>query len=511
MFRLAPVLAGLLLLTTPSSCFAKTTQGGPSFARATDGISLHAEGGTAVAVTEADVVEINLIGERTRARGNAHLTYEGIDLRADEVVANRTTGELEANGHLVVIQQARRLTGSSISYNLHTGIGTLKHARATEQGVIIIGEELSLAPDKIVARHAQLTTCNDPEPHYAFKANQITLTARQITPGKPPKAGRLTLDRARVTYHGRALFTVPRYSVSVGDLGKKESTPLPTTGFSRADGPFTTIGYTLGTPESKWSGRFSYRYTTLRGIRGYMVASAPLGPTEFTFGYHRRQDPGDREIEPDDLEASTKSVLVNREPEYGVILPELQFNKRLSLQASWLTGRYSERLQDGLVERAQADRTSLTVLLKSAPYRISPSVELSHAIGWRRSTYSPGDQFTVKLYRHSIAWRASPKLRLKLSHVTRDDSGETPFLFDGIPFRREIIGEVGLVVNPAWRMRFVDYYDPETSRARDMLVEATRTAHCLEYTIGWRKERGAFYIGFGLAPPTIEAGAVPSP
>jgi hypothetical protein len=34
-----------------------------------------------------------------------------------------------------------------------------------------------------------------------------------------------------------------------------------------------------------------------------------------------------------------------------------------------------------------------------------------------------------------------------------------------------------------------------------MIVEATRTAHCLEYTVGWRKDRGTFYVGFGLAPP----------
>ena len=82
---------------------------------------------------------------------------------------------------------------------------------------------------------------------------------------------------------------------------------------------------------------------------------------------------------------------------------------------------------------------------------------------------------------------------------------------DGRLFRREIVGEVDWVISKAWRVRFVDYYDPEVERARDMIVEATRTAHCLEYTLGWRKERGTFYIGFGLAPPTTGIGAVPSP
>ena len=462
-------------------------------------------------ITEADVVDIELAREQTHASGQAHLWYGDFELAADELSADRLTGAVEASGHLLVTQRGRQLSGDSLNYNLQTGVGSLKHARVVEQGIVITGDELSLSPEKIVAHHAQFTTCDAPAPHYAFAAGEITLTAQQVAPGQPPKSGRLSLDHARFLYHGRSLFVLPRYSVSVGDIGKKDSTPFPTTGWSRADGPFTTISYSLGQPDSRLYGGFTYRYTTFRGIRGAMLLNAPAGPGSLTFGYYRRQDPGDRDIEPDDLEATTASVLVNREPEYGVVIPEQRLGKSLSLQASWLAGSYSERMQDGLVERAAADRTSLNLILRTAPYRVSPSVELSHALGWRWSDYSTGDEFRVLLYRHSIALQVSPRLQLKLSHVTRRDSGETPFLFDGILFRREIIGEVDWTISKAWRVRFVDYYDPEVERARDMIVEATRTAHCLEYTLGWRKERGTFYIGFGLAPPVVGTGAVPRP
>ena len=476
-----PLLLTALLLASPSPLLAATSPD--------------------LAVIEADVVEVNLAGEQTRARGSAHLSYQDLELSADELLANRATGDVEARGNLVVTQRRRQLRGDSLHYNLHTEQGSLIHARVAEQGVFVTGDEITLSPDKIVAHHAQFTTCSDPHPHYAFSAGTITLTAQQTAPGQPPKAGRLSLDRARVTYRGRSLFTVPRYSVSVGDIGRKNSTPLPTTGWSRSDGPFTTISYSLGQPETPMSLGFNYRYTTFRGVRGFLTLNALAGPATLSFGYMRRQDPTDREIEPDDLESTTAGVLVNREPEYGVVLPEYQLNKLLSLQASWLAGTYSEREKSGIAERAAADRTSLNLLLKSPPYRVSPTVELSHALGWRLSTYSPGDEYRVRLYRHSIDWRTGPRLELKLSHVTRLDSGETPFLFDGIGPRREIVGEVKWVINPSWRLRFVDYYDPETDRARDMIFEATRTAHCLEYTLGWRKERGAFYIGFGLAPP----------
>ncbi|MFB3879887.1 MAG: hypothetical protein ACE149_01425 [Armatimonadota bacterium] len=462
-------------------------------------------------VTEADLVEVELAQERTHAQGQAHLWYGDFELSADELSADRTTGAVEATGHLRVVQRARQLTGDSLNYNLLTGVGSLKHARVIEQGVVVTGDELTLAPDKIVAHNALFTTCNEPVPHYAFAAGEITLTAQQVTPGQPPRSGRLSLNHARLLYHGRPLFSLPRYSVSVGDIGKKQSTPLPTTGWSRADGPFTTFSYSLGQPTTRLYGGLTYRYTTFRGIRGAMSLNAPLGPSSLTFGYYRRQDPGDRDIEPDDLEATSASVLVNREPEYGVIMPERRLRRSLSLQASLLAGSYSEYLRDGIVKRAAADRTSLNLILRTAPYRLSPSVELSHALGWRWSDYSTGDDYRVLLYRHSIALRLSPRLRLEFSHVTRRDSGQTPFLFDGILFRREIVGELDWTVNSAWRLRFADYYDPEANRARDMIVEATRTAHCLEYTLGWRKERGTFYIGFGLAPPAAGLGAVPSP
>ncbi len=458
------------------------------------------------AVTEADAVEVDLIRQRTHAVGNATLSYGSMALHADEISADRTSGEVEASGHLAITQQSRRLTGVSLRYNLNTSVGSLEEARVVEQGVFITGQKLTFAPDRIVARDAQFTTCSDDKPHYAFAASDITLTAQQATPSRPPMGGRLTLDHARIMYHGRKLFSLPKYSVSVGDIGKKDTTPLPTTGFSRADGPFTSFMYALGSPDSGWYGGLNYRYTTFKGIRASLLGNAPLGPARLTLGYYRRQDPADREIEPDDLTATTSKVLVNREPEYGIVMPERGLGRHLALDVSWLSGRYREILQDGLVEHAKADRDSVNLLVKILPYHISRSVQLSHAIGWRHSSYSTGDEFDIRLYRNSIDWRANPRLRIKLSHVTRDTEGATPFFFDGVSFPREIVGEFRYVVSPAWRLRFADYYDPDRSRSRDMIIEATRTAHCLEYTLGWRKERGTFYVGFGIAPPAAAGG-----
>lgn len=455
----------------------------------------------ATATIEADVVEVDLDGERTYANGNARLNYGDFGLRADQFTADRVSGEVEATGGLELRQGSRKLFGQSLHYNLHTANGALYNARAIEQGVIVQGEEITFSPHEVIAHHAYFTTCNQPEPHFYFAADNITLTGEQKVPGQTVKSGRLTLNRARITYHNRPLFTVPKYSVHVGDIGKPRSTPLPVTGFSRDDGPYATIGYNLGEPEQALTLGLNYRYTTFRGIRGYLKLNRMVGPAEVSFGYIRREDPADRLIEPDDLESSLAKVLVNREPEYGLVLPEYRLNPALSFQASWLNGTYSEFSPDAQTKLSAADRMSLNALIRAEAYSVSRRIKLSHALGWRQSSYSPGAEFTVYLSRHTVDCTINPKLRLELSHITRRQSGESPFLFDGVGPNRELLTEAVWVMDPSWRLRLVNYYDLEDSCTRDMIFEATRTAHCLEYTLGWRKERGSFYIGFGLAPP----------
>lgn len=451
---------------------------------------------------EADVVEVDLDQERTQASGNARLSYQDIELHADDVTADRITGDVQAQGHLMLVQGERVLYGEALDFNLRTGAGILQHARAVEQGVVIRGEEIVLSPERIEAHEARFSTCDKSDPHYAFAARRITLTPAEPTKQGPPRSGTLSLSQGRLLYRGRTLLPLPGYSVRVGEIGHEGGTPRPVLGITGDDGPYVSLGYTMGNEDTIALGELNYRYTTSRGVRGYVRAYRLVGPAEVTLGYLRREDPSDRDIERDDLEASLADVLVNRQPEYGVLLPEYRLARKLTATASWLAGSYTEFDTDGQVELASADRTSLSALLRYGSYPVSPSVELSHGLGWRRSDYSPGDSLTVRLVRHTAGIRFNDRLQLDLSHITRRETGESPFLFDGVGPNRELLSELTWVVNPAWRAELVHYYDLELNQCRDMIVEAVRTAHCLEYTIGWRRDTGSLYVGVGVAPPS---------
>jgi hypothetical protein len=455
-----------------------------------------------VVTMQADVVQVDLDHDSTEAHGSALLSYHDLRLQADHITAEQATGQVQAAGHLGLAQGGRRLQGDSLQCNFRTNEGVLSQARVEEQGVIIRGEKLEFSPQKVVAHHAYFTTCDRPDPHYTFGANLITLTTAQARPGERPQSGRLTLDRATVTYHHRRLFTVPHYSVSVGQIGEPSSTPLPTSGFSRDDGPFATISYSLGRPEGRTLADFGYRYTTFRGIRGYLRLRQSLGPAELTAGYTRREDLSDQELRPDEIHFTAANVLINRAPEYGIRLPDLPVGRSLHLRAEWLRGAYSERLSRVVETRARADRDSISLLLATRAYSPTPRLAISHAIGWRRSAYSPGGELTISFLRHTLDLAPKGNTRLSLSYITRRGSGETPFLFDQIGIGRELLADARYRINTAWRVRLQEAYDLSLRQARDMDVSLTRTAHCLDYTIGWRKLRGSFFFLIGLAPPT---------
>ncbi|MBE9566303.1 MAG: hypothetical protein IMF16_06115, partial [Proteobacteria bacterium] len=279
---------------------------------------------------------------------------------------------------------------------------------------------------------------------------------------------------------------------------------LPVTGINRDDGPYASISYHAGDPEEAAAADIGYRYTTLRGIRGHLRARTKLGPLELGARYVRREDPADRELRPNDMEAVLADVLVNRTPEYGVFLPELPLTRRLVLSAEWLRGNYSERVPDEEEARAEGDRAATGVLISSVPYAVFPAVTLSHAVGWRRSIYSPGDRYRVRYYRHSVDLAPAGNMRLALSYITRRGSGETPFLFDQVEVGRELLTDVRWRFGPQWRCRVVDAIDLEARETHDMIVSLTRTIHCLEYTLGWRQARGSVFFGVGIAPTSTD-------
>jgi hypothetical protein len=128
------------------------------------------------------------------------------------------------------------------------------------------------------------------------------------------------------------------------------------------------------------------------------------------------------------------------------------------------------------IARARADRTLVSVTADVAAYPVSPSLSISHAVGWRHTSYSTGSDLSILLVRHTVDFHPRPEARLALSYITRDGSGQTPFLFDGVAAGEELLSEVDWRLTRRWRVRLVDFYDLQNRETRDMIVSATRVA-----------------------------------
>jgi LPS-assembly protein len=486
MRRFAGLLCLLCCACIPAVCFAQTGS------------------------IEADLVELDTNFATAAANGNAALTFEKVRLRADAITANRVTGDVVAVGHLALSQDGRRLQGDHLQYNFHTDEGVLTNARVVEQGVIVRGEAIEFSPDRLVARQASFTTCTKETPDYSLSADTITLTAGGTDRRGRPVSGRLALNRARINYHGRRLFSLRNYAIPVGRIQQRQATLVPTTGFSRGDGLYTSWVSSFSRPTSATSADLNLRLTTARGWRGYLQVIRPSDPFDLFAGYTRREEVRETELHEDQFTFSTADVLVDRAPECGVKVLDLPVRHSLRLRGDLRYGSYTEFDAESGEELQSANRFAVSALLETGKYPIAPTVALSGATGLRLSTYSTDDRFRIGFLRGTVAFTRSEDNRLSLSYIHRPTSGQTPFLFDAVEVRRELLGDLRYRLSPAWRMRVLEAYDLEEGRARDMSLAVTRTIHCLDYTVGWKQLSRGVFFAINLAPmPEGQAPVLP--
>ena len=460
-----------------------------------------------VTTIQADTVELDTNLAAASANGNAILTYGKLSLHADAITANRATGDVVAVGNLSLCEADRRLCGGHLQYNLHTDEGVLTQAQVVEQGVIVRGELIEFSPKKFVARHASFTTCTKERPDYSLDADTITLTAAATDARGRPVSGRLTLNRAKVYFHGKRLVTLPNYSVSVGGIQEGKASPLPTSGFSRNDGLYTQLDYTLSRPDRPVLADARVRLTTHRGLTGLVEARRLYRSHELFADYTHRQDVRQTELQADQLTFSTANVLVNRAPEFGARTDDYPLSKFLHLAADARYGRYTEFDADG-GELNGANRFSASALVSTDPYPVLHDLLLSHAVGYRAAYYSTDDRFAIGFFRTTVQFPRSDENHLALSYIGRSTSGRTPFLFDDVQVGSELLADFRHRLSPAWRLRAIGAYDLEDGSTRDVAVSLTRTVHCLDYTLGWKQLSRTFFFGITLAP--MPAGQAPT-
>jgi LPS-assembly protein len=144
-------------------------------------------------------------------------------------------------------------------------------------------------------------------------------------------------------------------------------------------------------------------------------------------------------------------------------------------------------------------RRAVDVTAQTRSYRLSPVLSVSEGIAARSAHYDGGLHQTTLALDTNLRYQRSPRLALDLGYLRRRSTGESPFEFDRVQIAREVRTGLDWTVSPIWRLSLLGRFDLDRERFRDADIIASRTAHCLVYTVTWRQVRKEFSVSVGLS------------
>lgn len=110
-------------------------------------------------------------------QGNVDLVQGGTTLKADNIKFYIDTDNVNAKGNVSLIQKDSTLKGEGLSYNIKKSQGVMEKSSSVTEPWSYSNEEIEQVNESefYAGRPTLFTTCNEPSPHYRFKAKEIII------------------------------------------------------------------------------------------------------------------------------------------------------------------------------------------------------------------------------------------------------------------------------------------------------------------------------------------------
>jgi len=110
--------------------------------------------------------------------GDVKVTYEDLKFTADKLTYNKRTGDVTAQGHVILDQGTTRLAGDQAVFNLDTKTGTFFHATGSmEPAMYFTGEKLEKISDETYRlTNGILTSCDLDSPSWSIHVSRADVT-----------------------------------------------------------------------------------------------------------------------------------------------------------------------------------------------------------------------------------------------------------------------------------------------------------------------------------------------
>jgi lipopolysaccharide export system protein LptA len=467
-------------------------------------------------------------GDNYIATGEVTLTQGTLRLSADRLTANKDTGQIDAEGNVVLTQPGRTVRGQQLSYNTDTQRIHGTAAETVVNGVIVRARTLDGTAASYSLAGASVTTCDLPKPHYRLSARSVVVTPND----------RVVAKQVGVWFLGLRLFVVPRLTARIGESrGEGGESIFPRFGSNSRDGFF--VGKVLPLLEQPrlyvdFDGRLSVR----RGLTGGFDAASPLGPGWQLISAlkYRDEAPNQR----------TQFLEVDRLPEVGVLWlsptptprgrrptrrsrpprgnaeapaepataaaaepdfhPAREVGSDAEHQPGLLSppspGRWFLRAQatagyfhqlEGLAASGEADslshgRLDFRATASRSGLRIAgvklPILQLFA----RESFYDDGESLNLFGLGARQSWRLSSHWSSRLQAFFHQPGGSTPFAFDRVEIRTELQPEL-IYQRGGTTLGWLGRVDLDRGQLFDQEYSIARVLHCLEPRLSYRSRR----------------------
>src|SRR5256712_4165640 len=279
-------------------------------------------------VVDAQQVVYDDVAQTIEATGNVSMSYRRNHIKADFVHIDLRAEQLEARGHVTIIDSTgRELRGETLTFDARGQVIELSPAEAIIDGVYIRSDRIRAQPGLLVAGESTVTTCDPAHPLY-----RLTASSLEVIPGNRAVVNGATLCMGRY-----GIITLPTLIVS---LRSRKATA----------GSFPSVGYT--SIEGLY---FAYRFAFFVG--------APLAYFSASLG-----------------------TLAQR-AEVGLELERPLGSLPLSLTAAGSAGWHHE---SGL--NIETTRLQYKVGLETSSIQFGPQTDWRASWTWTGATYGTGDR-----------------------------------------------------------------------------------------------------------------------
>src|SRR2546428_11700312 len=305
-------------------------------------------------VVDAQQVVYDDVAQTIEATGNVSMSYRRNHIKADFVHIDLRAEQLEARGHVTIIDSTgRELRGETLTFDARGQVIELSPAEAIVDGVYIRSDRIRSQPGLLVAGESTVTACDPAHPLY-----RLTASSLEVIPGN-----RAVVNGATLWVGRYGIITLPALIVSLRSP-KETAGSFPSAGYTSIEGVY-----------------FAYRFAFLVG--------APLAYFSTSLG-----------------------ALAQR-AEVGLELERPLGSLPLSLTAAAGAGWHHEV---GL--NIETTRLQYSVGLKSSDIQFGPQTDWQTAWKWTDAVYGTGDRQGVLRLNSAVTHHLATDATLTLSRIT---------------------------------------------------------------------------------------------